>query len=669
MAPSTRQSGQKRKANLVASAEPDMPDSSPAKSQTNKRRKAPATTTRRRPKTPEPEPDGNESGEETSSEAEEQTLADAVIPHLALAKFQVNAAVQHSNSRTEGANQKVQAYAKVCGRHWTYYVRDLAVIIGRPPDPVSRHESSPTPRRDAPNVQIDLGPSRAISRFHAELFYDMDDQQWHIHVKGRNPVQVNDKKLLGGEDSIIASGDILDVGGTQMIFVTAEGKANVHPMFLGQLDNHAPSDELTRPPPTYSQSHPATSNATTAGSSQRRPLTAPISSSQSNGNMAIPSLLPGPERPMTPTQSSQRQQRPSSAVRQSPTLARGFMIESTEHIDYSSDATKDIKPTISYSVMITQAILSSPDETKTLNDIYDWIKDHFAFYRHLATNWQNSIRHVLSLNPAFVKVPRGADEPGKGMKWVISSDKRQDMIQAVAKHAKRSYTRQSLPNSPATLRDDSAQVLFAPSGPAVHQSSETNGGLQGSSSARSPPLTAYPTARESYTPSRGPRLTTLANYEVSDNLPALSDDPSPLPIRRKNLKVGANDSSPVFPSSYFDGSIMTPAPRQHNLPGPLPNTIKMPTSHMPDSSPAPFWKYGEGLPGSTPARGWPDISPLKSRQGLGLGLQSSSPPPPALNGHESPTRGKGAKTAAMDVNVASAVAEADDEDGGFDLKR
>ncbi|KAI4204146.1 MAG: hypothetical protein LQ350_001337, partial [Teloschistes chrysophthalmus] len=668
MPPSTRQSGQKRKANANIKADPDKSDSSPSKSQTKKRRKAPAATTRRRPKTPEPEPDGNESGDETSSEAEEQTVADAIIPHLALAKYQVNAVAQHSNSRTEGANQKVQAYAKVCGRHWTYYVRELSVIIGRPPDPGSRHESSPTPRRDPPSVQIDLGPNRAISRFHAELYYDMDDQQWHIHVKGRNPVQVNDKKILGGDESVIASGDILDVGGTQMIFVTAEGKANVHPMFLSQLDNHAPSDGLTRPA-TYSHAHPATPNAATAAFSQGRPSAAAIPSSQSNGNIAIPSVLPGVERPMTPTQSSQWQQRPSSAVKQSPTLARGFMMESTEHIDYSSDATRDIKPTIPYSVMITQAILSSPDETKTLNDIYDWIKDHFAYYRHLVTNWQNSIRHVLSLNPAFAKVPRGADEPGKGMKWVIASEKRQDMIQAVAKHAKRNYTRQSLPNSPATLQDGSAQVLFAPSAPAVHQSSETNGVLHGSPSARSPPLIPYPTARESYTPSRGPRLTTLANYEHSDNLPALSDDPSPLPIRRNNLKVGANDSSPVFPSSYLDGSVMTPAPRQHNLPGPLPNTIKMPTSHMPDSSPAPFWKYGEGLPGSTPARAWSDMSPLKSRQGLGLGLQSSSPPPPASNGHESPTRGKGARSAAMDVNVANAAAEADDEDGGFDLKR
>ncbi|KAL8692858.1 MAG: hypothetical protein Q9218_002208 [Villophora microphyllina] len=669
MPPSTRQSGQKRKASTRPNADPNLPDSSPSKPPA-KRRKAPATTTRRRPKTPEVEPEDNDSGDETSSEAEVQTQADAIIPHLAVAKYQVNAAVQYSNSRVEGASQKVQAYAKVSGRHWTYYVRNLSVVIGRPPDPVSHHDSSPTPRGDSPDVQIDLGPSRAVSRFHAELFYAMDDQQWHIDVKGRNPIQLNDTRLLRGERSVVGSGDILEIAGTQMIFVTAEGKASVHHSFISQLEMHAHCEGISKPA-ALSHAHPPTAYAAPSSPSLQRAAAAAFTSSQPIDRMALTPALPDLERPMTPDQSPQRQPRPSSAVKQSPMLGRGFMIESTEQIDYSSDATKDLKPSIPYSVMITQAILSSPDETKTLNGIYDWIKKQFAYYRYLETNWQNSIRHVLSLNVAFTKVPRGPNEPGKGMKWAIEAEKRYDMVQAVTKHVKKSNTRQSLPNSPATLRDDSNQVPYAPSAPVINQSSEANGVFKTSPPARTPPLNTYPTAQESYTPSRGPRLTTLANYDHSDNLPALSDDPSPLPIRRNNLKVGATDSSPVLPSSYFDGSMMTPAPRQYNLNIPLPNTIKLPTSHMPDSSPAPFWKYeryGEGsILGSTPAK-WSQTSPIKDGMGLGLGLQSSSPPPPASNGNESPTKSRGPRSA-MDVNIAGEVAEMDDEEGGFDLKR
>jgi hypothetical protein len=548
-------------------------------------------------------------------------LAEEVIRHLTVSHYTTGVTVAYNNDIVQ---KSVQAYAKIAGRDWTYYVTSLRIILGRPKGskpgqagdgPGSGPASLASPRSPLSDmtIDIDLGPDQQISRLHSEIYFDSDTQQWLVIVNGRNGLHLDNLRLERGQKAVLHSGSIINILGTQMIFLLPVGTPIIHPEIRRQLLGE--EDDM---------SDPATKEYQLQQANRQRP---PATGSHSL-NPPAPSRSYAAEpsddlRPDTPLN-----KKATAPGKSSPTY-RGVMMESAEDIDYAADSAKDMKPPHSYAALIGQAILATSEKNATLAKIYDYIRENYAYFRYNTGGWQNSIRHNLSLSKSFEKIPRRTDEPGKGMKWRIVPDQMEEFIKKNIHPLRRlRQVGSSGPNSPSNAQaPSSAERLISvmshgdpSSRPLKRQRSITpSPHLTPNDQSYTPPTNptfhpefAPPSAAG--TPARPERFT--PSYAHQKHFQSVPENPLRITTTQpEGLKV-AFQSPPTLTSSQYDlsgpsgSNLFTPLPARSKPFSMTQSTAKVPSFYARElfSSPAPFWRYVDI--GSTPAK-LPDMSPSK----------------------------------------------------------
>ncbi|KAI8082690.1 fork head domain-containing protein [Halteromyces radiatus] len=94
------------------------------------------------------------------------------------------------------------------------------------------------------------------------------------------------------------------------------------------------------------------------------------------------------------------------------------------NIRSSSTIKRRRRPPHSYASMIAQAIMTSKEQKMTLRDIYAWVQQRYPhLYETNTSGCQNVIRHNLSLNRCFYKLPKSNGRgKGKGGYWAVSPE-------------------------------------------------------------------------------------------------------------------------------------------------------------------------------------------------------------------------------------------------------
>lgn len=109
----------------------------------------------------------------------------------------------------------------------------------------------------------------------------------------------------------------------------------------------------------------------------------------------------------------------SSSLSQDQSLDPLMINPTSTELPRKPGARRQEKPPYSYIALIVMAIQSSPGKRLTLSEIYSFLQQRFPFFRGAYQGWKNSVRHNLSLNECFIKLPKGLGRPGKGHYWTI----------------------------------------------------------------------------------------------------------------------------------------------------------------------------------------------------------------------------------------------------------
>ncbi|KAF8631303.1 hypothetical protein AX15_002621 [Amanita polypyramis BW_CC] len=313
--------------------------------------------------------------------------------------------VQVKQELSPPVQDKIPAYYSLVFPHFTFYVQTLSITIGRRCAPNPHAATSST--AELVQVDVDLGALKSVSRLHAKIEYDHEEDRFVLAVIGRNGAWVDGVWAASGTRTPLGERSQIQIASRVFQFVL--------------------------PPPPPPEDSPSPSSQSSDGAVRHRSPSldietiSPPSSQPPNSPPPIEHKLPSPPpEPHIKTEFPLQPRLPNSN-----SISKSVKSRTTNSSNVKKRKKGDVallerpkpedmppKPPFTYAQLIFKAIKAIGGKA-TLQEICTWISHTYDYYKYADGAWMSSVRHNLSSGRAFLKMERCGGDRGKGFFWSI----------------------------------------------------------------------------------------------------------------------------------------------------------------------------------------------------------------------------------------------------------